>query len=210
MTRIRRFAAIGDVHAEDERLEAALDAIDELGVDAILCVGDVVDGLGDAERTCDLLRSSGAITVRGNHDRWIVRGDMRRLPDATDLASLSRESLAWLAALPSTRELATLAGTLLLCHAVDQDDMTRLGEDDLDRTDVLDRVRERGAALMVCGHTHRAYVRRTRELLVVNAGTLYREHEPAFTVVDLEARVASRHVIDDGMRVREARPTPLP
>lgn len=198
------------MHAEDERLEAALDAIDALGVGAILCVGDVVDGLGDAERACELLRGAGVIVVRGNHDRGIVRGDMRRLPDATDLASLSPESLAWLSALPPTRELATLAGTLLLCHTVGEDDMTRLGEDDLDRTDALDRVRIRGAALLVCGHTHRAYVRRNGELLVVNAGTLYRDHGPSFTVVDLEARLASRHVIDEAMRVREASPTPLP
>ena len=109
MGRLKRFAVVGDVHAEDESLAAVLDA--SAGTDAILCVGDVVDGHGDADRCCALLEDAGAIVVRGNHERWLLRSEMRSLPDATDVAQLSERSLAWLSSLPSTLELTTLSGT---------------------------------------------------------------------------------------------------
>ncbi|MDQ3034783.1 MAG: metallophosphoesterase family protein [Myxococcota bacterium] len=49
-----------------------------------------------------------------------------------------------------------------------------------------------GAKVMVCGHTHRPYVRRVDDLLIVNGGTLYRAHQPGFVSVDLEAGLAVR------------------
>lgn len=211
MARLRRFAVIGDVHAEDESLAAVLDA--SAGTDAVLCVGDVVDGHGDADRCCAMLEDAGAIVVRGNHERWLLRSEMRSLPDATDVAQLSERSLAWLSSLPSTLELTTLEGPLLLCHAVGEDDMSRLAEDDhgyaLASNDALRRVIDRGYRMMLCGHTHRPFVRRIEGLVIVNAGTLYREHAPGFTIVDLEARVAERYRIE-GARVREEGRTALP
>ncbi len=56
----------------------------------------------------------------------------------------------------------------------------------------LRRVLASGAKVMVCGHTHRPYVRRVDDLLIVNGGTLYRAHQPGFVSVDLEAGLAVR------------------
>src|SRR3954471_21755332 len=71
---LTRFAAIGDVHVEDVRLAAVLTHVQEQNVDAILSVGDIVDGPGDVDRTVALLRKHGVYAVRGNHDRWLVEG----------------------------------------------------------------------------------------------------------------------------------------
>src|ERR1700685_37778 len=73
---------IGDVHAEDDLLAAALEHIKRKGVDAVLCTGDVADGLGSVGRCCELLRQRSVQTVRGNHERWLLTGVMRDLPDA--------------------------------------------------------------------------------------------------------------------------------
>lgn len=53
-----RLGLIGDVHAEDERLAAALEVFAAERVDRALCTGDVVDGHGDIDRTCALLASA--------------------------------------------------------------------------------------------------------------------------------------------------------
>ena len=51
---IARLGVIGDVHAEDARLELALDHLQAAGVDRIICTGDVVDGSGCPERSLRL------------------------------------------------------------------------------------------------------------------------------------------------------------
>jgi predicted phosphodiesterase len=43
-----RFGVLGDVHCEHEALAAALKLFEHQKVDRVLCVGDVVDGPGDA------------------------------------------------------------------------------------------------------------------------------------------------------------------
>jgi predicted phosphodiesterase len=75
---------IGDVHAEDALLEAALDYLKGKNVEVILCTGDVADGFGSVARCCELLHQNGVRTVRGNHDRWLIADVMRVLPEATD------------------------------------------------------------------------------------------------------------------------------
>jgi putative phosphoesterase len=207
---IRRFAAIGDIHAEDEHLAAALKKISQLDVDAILAVGDIADGPGDVERCVALLQQHNVTTVRGNHDRWVVENKMRSLPDAHLREDLSPSTVAWLSALPLVWTGESVLGPLMLCHAVGDDDMVRLQADDdasvLAENEALSRVRASGIEVMVCGHTHRPMVRSVFGLLVVNAGTLYRRDHPSFVHVDLERGEAQLFPID-GSRVLSPEPT---
>ncbi len=211
---IRKFGAIGDVHAEDELLAAAIERLDAIGVDAVLSVGDVVDGAGDVERCVRLLQARGAVAVRGNHERWLLAGTMRQLPHATSSDALSDPARAWLGSLPATRTLVTSAGRLLLCHGVGEDDMTRLLPEDegavLTSNPALQDVLASGAELMVCGHTHRPMVRSIFGLLVINAGTLDRRDAPGFVHVDLDAKVARFFDLElDPVRVREGLVVPF-
>lgn len=189
---LRRVGIVGDVHAEDEALEAALGALDGLGVDAVLAVGDVVDGRGDPDRCCALLRDAGAWAVRGNHERWLLEGVMRELADATTPESLAPATRAWLGALPATRAFETVAGPALLCHGLGEHDMAQFRPDDegygLAVNDALHAlVRDGEYAFVLGGHTHRRMVRRYRGVTVVNAGTLRRGERPCFAVVDFAA-----------------------
>ncbi len=207
---IRRFAAIGDVHGEDAFLAAALDHLASERLDAILCVGDIVDGRGDVERCCELLRARNALVVRGNHERWVLADTMRQLRHATLRDDLPPRIVEWLSALPATRTLKTIAGDLLLCHAVGEDDMIRLREDDegyaLTENRALQAVLASGVELMVCGHTHQPMVRTLSGLTVINAGTLHRDDAPGFVVVDLDAKHAKFFTIDDAgtLRIHES------
>jgi predicted phosphodiesterase len=205
VVKVRRFGAIGDVHGEDRFLALALDHMK--GCDAILSVGDLVDGRGDVDRCCALLAGRGALVVRGNHERWVLADKMRELPQATLRADLAPATLEFLRGLPATRTVETTLGKLLLCHGVGDDDMIRLLPEDegyvLTSNDALQNVLAAGYELMVCGHTHRPMVRSIHGLTVINAGTLHHADAPSFVEVDLDAKVAQYFDIDDAGRVSE-------
>ena len=62
---LKKIGLIGDVHARDDRLAAALEVLTDLDLDAILCTGDIMDGPGCPDRCIDLLKAHGVSTVRG-------------------------------------------------------------------------------------------------------------------------------------------------
>jgi predicted phosphodiesterase len=198
---------IGDVHTEHERLARVLEHAAASGQRS-LCVGDVVDGPGDPLRCIELLEQHGVDTVRGNHERWVAEG---RPMEAFDYP---RAALAWLAALPVERSYDTPMGRLLLGHGLGADDMAQLRPGDtgyaLESNLALHRLlAERRCEIFVGGHTHRRMVRRFDHLLVLNPGTLFRDHDPACMEVDLEARTARVHAVSpDGLRLLETLPLP--
>jgi predicted phosphodiesterase len=78
---VDRIGILGDVHAEDGLLERAIRELRARGAETILCVGDLADGQGDLDRCCDLLRQHDVLTVRGNHDRWLLSDLAKDLSD---------------------------------------------------------------------------------------------------------------------------------
>ncbi len=209
---LQRIGIIGDVHAEDELLRIALEFLATQNVDDILCVGDVVDGAGDENRCCELLRAFGVKTVRGNHDRWMFENTMRHLHDATKREDLTTENEAFLRGLSSTRSFPTVAGDLLLCHGLGENDMQRLTPDDegyaLECKDELQRLLRDGKyRIVVAGHTHHRMVRDFGSLIVINTGTLFRPHEPCFATVDFGERWVQFHDFEAGALIPFCRKT---
>lgn len=218
-----RLGLIGDVHAEDDLLKTAIDRLTkEDKVDRILCTGDVVDGHGDGkavDRSCALLREANVLVVRGNHDRWIRTDEMRTLPQAHQMTELAVETITYLKSLPSIETLDVDGidggppGKLLLCHGVGPNDMCRLLPDDFGyaisaNEDLLKLLFDVSIHFMVGGHTHRIMARRFERgsgrppLYVVNPGTLAREHEPGFAVLDLRARSVDFHRLEPSRATR--------
>ncbi|HEY5375715.1 MAG TPA: metallophosphoesterase family protein, partial [Polyangiaceae bacterium] len=79
---LRRAGLIGDIHCEVARLKQVLALFRSLNVDTVLAVGDIADGPGDLTEACSVLEQAGVLAVAGNHDRWLLAGEMRDLPDA--------------------------------------------------------------------------------------------------------------------------------
>ena len=192
-SRLKCLGAIGDVHAEEGLLQAALGHLRARDTERILVVGDIVDGLGDVEACCRLLDAPDVHTVRGNHERWFLAREMRDLPDATPLLTLPAATERWLTSLPVTRRLATIAGDLLLCHGLGEHDMAGVKPWDegyaLEYNFELHTLqRDPALQLVVNGHTHLRMVRRLGPLVLINAGTLHRRQGPGFLWIDREAR----------------------
>lgn len=170
-----RFAVLGDVHTEDKVLEQCLSfAKKERGLSTILCVGDMVDGMGDADRTCDLLQEHGVLSVRGNHERWLLTDQKRHLPHATQ--SLSAKNRQYLKNLHPILRFKHPSWSILLCHAVGEDDEVFLRPDTTGYglRQALSNLKGQPENLWIGGHTHEIMVRTFGDKTFVNAGTLHR------------------------------------
>jgi predicted phosphodiesterase len=198
---LSRFLLIGDVHAEDERLEAALALGARERCEAALCVGDVADGYGDLERTIAILEDARVRVVRGNHDRWLVANEMRTLVPTQDPARCPR-AVSTARLWPPVLEVATTRGLLLLCHAIADDDMAVLEahtrEDDVRAVPAWRALAARGRhRFMAAGHTHEVMVRTLDGVTILNGGTLKRDDDPRVAVVDLAAGELHVHDLED-------------
>ncbi|MBW2453950.1 MAG: metallophosphoesterase family protein [Deltaproteobacteria bacterium] len=196
MDPIERLGLIGDVHAEDGLLAAALAFLQRRELDLILCTGDLADGPGSVKRCAELLQQAHVVTVAGNHDRWLLTGRMRQLPEATARGRLDRTTRRYLSELPKTVELETIHGKALLCHGLGEDDMARLHPDDYgyaieQNWELQELLRDRRYHFVLNGHSHHRMVRRFDHLTVINAGTLKRDHDPGFLMVDFASGEAT-------------------
>jgi putative phosphoesterase len=189
---LRRAGLIGDIHCELASLERVIQHFRTWEVDTVLAVGDIADGPGDLTATCVLLQQSGVLAVAGNHDRWLLAGEMRDLPDATPLEAVTPDARAYLSGLPRTRLLDSPRGNVLLCHGLGEDDMASVRPDDegiaLHNNHALCRLVKSGAQrFVVNGHSHRPMLRTIEGLTILNAGTLHPKHRPVCSIADFEA-----------------------
>jgi predicted phosphodiesterase len=204
---LTRIGLIGDVHTEAALLARAIDDLRALGAEALLCVGDIADGQGDLARCCDLLAEHDVLTVRGNHDRWLLHdlaqdpddpAVRKRLPRAV-LAHLAilREAapartVRFLRSLPSMLVFATERGEVMLCHGLGANDVAGVTPDQPEESvardaEVTALLATPHLRIVLNGHTHQRMVRRVDHLTFVNAGTLHPAQDPGCVLLDLAA-----------------------
>ena len=171
---------ITDLHADEGAVRAALERLDALGVDLIVCCGDIVDGGDQPEQVIALLREREIPCIRGNHDRWAVMrndnnepehdGDQRKL-------FLKSSTVAWLAALP-TRWDRTIEGVrVAVRHGTSKSDMDGIYPD-ATGSDLSRWCEQAEADVLVVGHTHIPVMLHVAGgKLVVNPGALWRGAE---------------------------------
>lgn len=150
-----RIGAISDIHANPPALDAVLAALRAVGVDQIVCCGDVVGcGPWPAE-TIDRLQDESILSVRGNHDDATLHlaryhGDEHK--SALRMLSWTYERLssdhhAYLRALPERLEDAMFA----IAHGSLR---APLVEYVLETDDARDNFALLGSRIGFLGHSH--------------------------------------------------------
>jgi predicted phosphodiesterase len=194
---LRRIGVIGDVHACDERLTHLVGFLRAQALDQLVCVGDVVNGPGDPNACAALLDSAGVVTVRGNHDRWLLEGQVPLGDDVHRLEDLELPTIAFLRALPVSLELRGADGTpLLLCHGLLDNDMNSITADDygyaLETNDELQTLLGAGERrIVIKGHRHRPAIWRLKELTLIDAGSLLACNPTCGVIIDIAAGTAT-------------------
>lgn len=190
-----RVAVLSDTHGNAYALQAVLDEVRTAAPDAIINLGDQVEGAADPARAYALQRALSAVEVRGNNEeKWWPDG--RRTPLSQAVGEWLRTQLAQsdierLAELPLTARV----GDILACHGTPSSAWESLlwewqggavgssavggntvGEGGFYRSRDPRRLRNMleplGAQVVVCGHTHRAGATRVGDTLVVNCGSV--------------------------------------
>lgn len=184
-----RLGLIGDVHCEDKSLALAIETLRKAGFETLVCTGDIPTGRGNINRCSLLLRMNKIATIRGNHDRWLLRGTLGGLPYATHPSEVDEPTWRFLESLPVTREIVTSRGLAQLCHGLGEDDMESImpgqPEVELDDHPILHAWRESMRYRFVLnGHSHHRMVRQHHSFTIINAGTLRRDHQPCFAAID--------------------------
>jgi predicted phosphodiesterase len=175
-----RLAVISDIHGNLAALEAVLDDVAVLGVDATLNLGDLVSGPLMPAEVADRLIADGFPTIKGNHDRYV------RDTPASDLKTVDRfvaEQLTpahidWLRSLPST---LAFEHDVLMSHGTPASDEEPWLDswwngrtvEMPDEAQVTARAEGFDFPVLLCGHTHVARVARLRDgRLIVNPGAV--------------------------------------
>ncbi len=211
---LRTLGVLGDIHVEDERLETGIRWLEARGVDRIVHVGDVCDGRGSLPRTLALLDAHDVIGIGGNHERWFLARAMRELRLAHPVEALTPDVERSLRALPAQRLLHTVAGPLLVCHGVGEDDMLVLRPDttlgSIAQSPALQRLLAWDALrFVVAGHTHVHAVQAVGHLTWINAGTLKYDDVPVVTRIDLDRCEVEFAPLADPGRVGDVDRRPL-
>ena len=228
---MRRVAVITDLHANLPALQAALARIDELGVDATYCGGDLVGYGPHPNEVCALIAEREIPTIYGNYDYAIAR-DLddcgcayvtahdrelgQRSVDWT-LAHTAQASKDFMRALSFDLRFAVGDSAVHLVHGSPRKVNEYLFEDKpASLYERLAAAEEAGA--LVFGHTHKPWVHDYGGVRFVNCGSVGKpkDGDPrgAFAVLDAEGaevRVTIERVDYDAAAVaREVADAGLP
>ncbi len=203
-----RIAAVSDIHGNLPALRAVLDDIAQRACDVVVDLGDIVSGPLLPAETAALLMTLELPTIRGNHERQLLRTPRAAMgaSDAFARDALSPAQLDWLEGLPAT---AALGDDVLLCHGTPHSDLDFLLET-LDGGDpraatvdeVTARLGDTPQRLVLCGHTHVPRATRLRDgRLAVNPGSVglpaYEDDRPYRYKVETGTPQARYAIVDD-------------
>ncbi|MEM5330626.1 metallophosphoesterase family protein [Paraburkholderia sp. JHI2823] len=174
-----KIAALSDIHGNLAALEAVLKDVQRHGADVIVNLGDIFSGALYPSQTADRLMALGFPTIRGNHERQVLSGDVSRMSASDRWAhiSLNAQQMEWMRNLPTTLRIEN---DVLLVHGTPGDDLTYFLETveesgcrPATQKEVEERAGDIDAGLILCGHTH---LQRSMKLmdgrLIVNPGSV--------------------------------------
>jgi putative phosphoesterase len=176
-----RIALISDIHANEIALRAVLADIDQIGVDQLVCLGDVATLGPRPNDVIAILRDGKVPCILGNHDEFLLNAQLvlqytqhRPVIDSIDWCrnQLAGDELTYFETMPRHLEIP-LNGSdkLFLYHGSPRSNMEDiLATTSPDELDVL--LNGRTAVVMAGGHTHIQMLRQHRGLLLVNPGSV--------------------------------------
>jgi putative phosphoesterase len=176
-----RIALISDIHSNEVALRAVLADIERVGVDQIVCLGDVANLGPQPNAVIEILAELACPCIMGNHDEFLLDPALihsySQSPQVIastewNRSRLSSAELGFLRSFERDREIALGAHSkLYLFHG-----SPRSNTEDLLATtppDELDEMLAGAAAtVMAGGHTHIQMLRQHHGHLLVNPGSV--------------------------------------
>jgi len=177
-----KVAILADIHGNLPALDAVLAEIAAEGIERIVCLGDVATLGPQPHEVIARLRALGCPIVLGNTDAALLAlqrdegtlgGDLSNEDfDQWCAAQLTNEDFAYLRTFQPTISLPLGdSGTLLCYHGSPRSYDERITAETTDEA-LHEMLAETPAHLYAGGHTHQQMLRRHRDVLVLNPGTV--------------------------------------
>jgi putative phosphoesterase len=174
-----RLALLSDQHANDVAFRAALADVERLGVDEIVCLGDVAQGGTEPAGTLERLRALGCATVLGNADAFLLEVPTDSPEPVTEqqlevrewtLSQLGASQLEQIRAFEPVVRVELEGVAMLFFHGSPRSyDDVLLPESS---AEAVEPFLGHDAALLAGGHTHLQWTRRIGGALYVNPGSV--------------------------------------
>ena len=200
---MNRVAIITDIHGNLPALEASLEALDAIGIEAIYCGGDLVGYGPYPNEVCDLIEERGFPTIYGNYDYAIGRDleDCGCAYVTQHDRELGQQSVAWtlehtnqhakdfMRALPFDLRFELGGQRVRLVHGSPRKVNEYLFEDKPART--FERIAAGADCdVLVFGHTHKPWIHSYGGVLFVNCGSIGKpkdgDQRAGFAILELD------------------------
>jgi predicted phosphodiesterase len=183
---VQKIAILSDIHGNLPALEAVLAEIAAEGIERVVCLGDVATLGPQPREVIARLHALGCPVVMGNTDAILLasqrdegttggaRGDDRRNEDFDQwcAAQLTADELAYLRTFQPTISVSLGDGVTLLCyHGSPRSFDERITAETTDEA-LHEMLAATPAQIYAGGHTHQQMLRRHRDVLVLNPGTV--------------------------------------
>lgn len=177
-----KLAIIADIHANIVALDAVLQDIDTQKVDQIICLGDLVGYATFPNEVINRLRERGIFTIQGNYDESVAEdllacGCDYKDPKALENAGMSlvwsqenvtSENKRWLKQLPKEHRMTVEGKEVYVVHGSPRRNNEYLYENSAEIYEIL---QEYTFDLLLCGHTHKPFMKMINGRCIVNAGS---------------------------------------
>jgi putative phosphoesterase len=176
---VQKTAILADIHGNLPALEAVLAAIHEEGIERVVCLGDVATLGPQPHEVIARLRALGCPVVMGNTDADLLalQRDAGAIESNDDFdrwsaAQLTDDDFAFIHTFQPTISVALGDGETLLCyHGSPRSFDERITAETPD-ADLHAMLAATPAQIYAGGHTHQQMLRRHRDALVVNPGSV--------------------------------------
>lgn len=178
-----RIAAFGDIHSNHIALRACLDAVEKTGVDGVALLGDFVSDCACPQKTLALMKEIAEChpcwTIRGNREEYMIdhadgRNHWRDSSQSGSLLytyeNLTDEDIAYFRSLPIFMKVE-IDGCppFEICHGAQWQTRVMM----LPGTEAMNEAFSRmETELMLCAHTHEAFIVEKDGKTIVNGGAL--------------------------------------
>ena len=178
-----KIALIGDIHSNMHALKAVLNQAKSHGAECVWDLGDILGFGAYPDEVVGLLRKKGVLGIAGNFDIKIMKFPKKgtlwqheKDPDKFVMLKFSYESLSssnrkYVKSLPLKRELEIGGRKILLVHASPESDREHLGPDTPEER-LRDIASKSDSDIILCGHSHRPFVRKVGNTVFINPGTV--------------------------------------
>lgn len=176
-----KIGILSDIHGELDALHKTLDLFQRLGIETIICAGDLVDRGGAGDQVVEMIRQHSIPCVQGNHDAMAKRTQafLARHPDDNlPIERLNAGTVDFLSALPLEGRFEWMGVSVYMTHENPMHDPSTFIYPNSSRATFEAVVQTAQAQIIILGHTHRPMQVYVNQSQIINTGSIYANYGP--------------------------------